>query len=528
MRTVRDAFFDVLRDLGMTRIFSNPGSTEIPLLVDLPSDLDFVLALHEGSVVGMATGWAIGSSRPGMVVLHTAAGLGNAVGALATARTNRAPLVVVVGQQHRRHLASEPFLTGHLEGLAGSYPVWTGMPARAADVPSVIARAHHEARVGRGPALVVVPMDDWEQPVDEGRAWAAPRALTVAQGLDEQICRDVAAAVARARRPVLVSGAGADDAVTWSALAELANRLDSPVWQEAFGARAGFPQDSPHFAGHLPAGRSGVRAALRGHDLVLVVGAPSLRQYRYESGPFFEEHARIILVTDDPGEASHSTADLAVVTTLPAFCVRLAELVEARPPSGRRINAALPDVAAPHDVLLAEHVFAALADRLRPETVLVEESPSSRLHLQQMVPARRPLGFLSAAMGGLGFALPAAIGVKMALPERPVVAVVGDGSSLYGIQSLWSAQHYGVGVFFVVLSNGGYAIMNQLALQAGGKAPWPDFDDVRVAGLAASLGCRSLRVESYEQLIEQLDEIAPRLAGMAEPFVLDVVVDAGA
>ena len=122
--TVRDATFDVFRRLGLTTIFANPGSTEVPFLTGLPDDIRFVLALHEGSVVGIATGWAIAGDRPALVNLHTTAGLGNAVGALATARVNRAPLVVLVGQQDRRHLALEPFLTGRLEGLAGDYPVW--------------------------------------------------------------------------------------------------------------------------------------------------------------------------------------------------------------------------------------------------------------------------------------------------------------------------------------------------------------------------------------------------------------------
>src|SRR5262245_13111537 len=165
--TVRDTTFEVLRRLGLTRIFSNPGSTEVSLLTGLPDDLEFVLALHEGAVVGLATGHAMAREEPALVILHTTAGLGNAVGALATARVNRVPLVVVVGQQDRRHLALEPFLTGRLGGLAGDYPVGVDQPLRAQDVPGAIARARHAAATHRGPALVVVPMDDWDAPFDE-------------------------------------------------------------------------------------------------------------------------------------------------------------------------------------------------------------------------------------------------------------------------------------------------------------------------------------------------------------------------
>ena len=165
--TVRTATFEVLRRLELTTIFSNPGSTEVPFLAGLPEDLRFVLALHEGSAVAMAAGHAIGRGAPSLALLHSTPGLGNAVAALATARANRAPLVVVVGQQDRRHLAQEPFLAGRLHGLAGDYPVWVDQPVRAQDVPGAIARAYHEAATARGPAIVIVPMDDWSAPGPE-------------------------------------------------------------------------------------------------------------------------------------------------------------------------------------------------------------------------------------------------------------------------------------------------------------------------------------------------------------------------
>src|SRR3954468_703460 len=148
--TVRDATYDVFRRRGLTTLFANPGSTEVPFLTGLPDDLRFVLALHEGSVVGLATGYAIGRGEPALALLHTTAGLGNAVGAIATARVNRAPIVIVVGQQDRRHLPSEPFLAGQLAGLAGDYPVWVDQPLRAQSVPGAVARAYHEAATHEG------------------------------------------------------------------------------------------------------------------------------------------------------------------------------------------------------------------------------------------------------------------------------------------------------------------------------------------------------------------------------------------
>ncbi|MGY4982512.1 thiamine pyrophosphate-dependent enzyme [Streptomyces sp. 900105755] len=525
MRTVRDAAFDVLRLHGLTTLFANPGSTEVALLSDLPDDLDFVLALHEGSVVGAATGWALARREPALVLLHTTAGLGNAVGALATARENRAPLVVLVGQQDRRHLAQEPFLAGRLAGLAGDYPVRVETPVRAQDVPGAIGRAAHAARVGRGPALVVVPMDDWAQPAD-GLPVPAPSTLRQATGVDTGAVREVAALLDAAASPALVVGAGADDAATWRALTVLAERLRCPVWQEPFGARAGFPQDHPLFAGHLPAERGRLRAALAPHDLVLAVGAPVLRQNLYEDGPLAGDGTRLAVVTDDPAEAQRAPVELAVVAPLPAFCGELAAGVRDRsgapmPVLGRP---AAPRPPREGEELRAAQVLAALAERLPAHTVLVEETPSSRPDLHALVPARQPLGFLSAAQGGLGFALPAAIGIRMAAPERPVVAVVGDGSSLYQIQSLWTAAHYGVGALFVVLANGRYAVMDQLADRHGGKPPWPAFEEVSVCGLARSLGCPARRVTGWSALLAELDTLLPDLAHRTAPLLLEVAV----
>ncbi|MFK0284299.1 thiamine pyrophosphate-dependent enzyme [Streptomyces sp. NPDC090499] len=531
-RTVRDAAFDVLRHQGLTTIFANPGSTEVSLLADLPEDLEFVLALHEGSVVGAATGWAIAREEPALVLLHTTAGLGNAVGALATARVNRAPLVVLVGQQDRRHLAQQPFLAGRLEGLAGDYPVRVESPVRAQDVPGAIARAAHAARHDRGPALVLVPMDDWAEPA-EGLPVPAPVAVRRASVADPADVAAVAGLLADAVSPVLVVGAAADSAPAWAALATLAERLNCPVWQEPFGARAGFPQDHRLFAGHLPADRPRVRSALAGHDLVLCVGAPFLRQYPYTQGELTDA-ATVIVVTDNPAEAHHSPVELAVVTPLPDFCERLARRTP--PTAGRKgsettpvdsIRTLPPQPPSPGEPLTPAHVMAALAHRLPADAVVVEETPSSRPDLHALLPARAPLGFLSAAMGGLGFALPAAIGVRMAQPGRPVVAVVGDGSSLYQIQALWTAAHYGVGAVFVVLANGRYAVMDKLAEQHNGKPPWPPFEEISVAGLADSLGCPTHRVTSYADLCTTLDAVCADLSDRSAPLLLEVPVMAG-
>jgi benzoylformate decarboxylase len=547
--TVRDAVLGVMRRFGMTRIFGNPGSTEIHFLVDLPDDFEFVLVLHEGSVVGMASGYAIARGEPSFVNLHTAPGLGNAINAIANARDCRAPLVVVVGQQDRRQISFEPFLTGRaLDRLAGEYPVWSSLPARAQDVPGAIARAYHEAAAARGPALVVVPMGDWLEEADELAA-GAPASVLRPSSVAESDLSDLAELVGSCASPVIVVGAGSDSRPGWDAVVALAERLGCWVWQEPFGGRAGFPQDHPLFAGHLPWMRRRFREKLEGHDCVLAIGTNAFRTYLFdESVALVAPGTRVAVITDDASEAHRSPCDVAVVADVAAACRALAacapeRLVIAGAGAGAEAGsgagagggdegggaamarpAAPPPPSGPGEPLRAGHVLAELAARLPCDTVLVEETPSSRPELHERIPARAPLGFVSNANGALGFGLAGAIGLRMGAPERPVVAVVGDGSAMYAIQSLWSAATYSVGVLFIVMANGGYAVMDQLAAAQGGAGPWPGFGQVDIAGISRCLGCPAVRVETYAELVSQLDEVVPGLAGRDEPLVLEVAV----
>jgi benzoylformate decarboxylase len=297
------------------------------------------------------------------------------------------------------------------------------------------------------------------------------------------------------------------------------------VWQESFSGRAGFPQDHALFAGHLPADRPRLRELLSPHDAVLAVGAPAFRQYAFAPGPFVEPGTTVAVVSGDAAEVHRSAADLAVLGSPAAICAALADAVPARDaaPLAPFPRPADPAPLAPGEPLRPGHVFAAFAGRLAPETVVFEESPSNRPELLARLPARQPLGMLSPAMGGLGFALPAATGIRMARPDLPVVAFVGDGSSLYAIQALWSAAQYGAGALFVILANGGYAVMDRLAEQHGGTPPWPGFG-VDVAGLARAFGCPARTVRTHDELLEVLDEVVPGLAGRDEPLLLEVVV----
>ena len=421
--------------------------------------------------------------------------------------------MIVVGQQDRRQLAFEPFLTGRaLDRLAGEYPVWANTPIRAQDVPGAIARAYHEAKAASGPALVVVPMGDWEQPADELAAAAPAHVIRPASVMPAELDALVDL-VEQAHSPTLVVGAGSDSPEGWIAAVALAERLNCPVWQEPFGGRAGFPQDHPQFAGHLHWRRRLMREALAPHDLVLVLGTNAFRLYLYEQPePPVAPGTRVAVITADAAEAHRSPAELAVVGPVAAVCGALAgRLAQREGPAPEPMRRPPPPAPpAPGEPLQAGHVLQALADRLPADAVLLEESPSSRPELHQRIPARAPLGFVSGANGGLGFGLSGAIGLRMGLPDRPVVGVIGDGSALFAIQALWSAARYDVGVLLIVMANGGYGVMDAQASARGGTGAWPGFPGIDIAGISRGLGCPAMRVETHDELIAALDETRRR------------------
>jgi len=305
----------------------------------------------------------------------------------------------------------------------------------------------------------------------------------------------------------------------------LAERLACPVWQDTFSSRAGFPQHHPQFAGHLPWGRSELRSLFAGNDLVLAVGTPAFRLYLYEPGRLTEPTTRVAVVGDDADEVLRSPCDLALLAPPAAVCAQLAERLPQR--TGTVVPIHRPSAPAPPpagEALSAAHVVAALAERLADDTILVEEAPSTRPEILARIATRSPLGFVAVANGALGFGLASAVGLRMTRPDRPVLALLGDGSSTYSIQALWSAAHYGVGVVFVVLGNGRYAVLDQLADSHGAPGAWPSFDSLELAKVAEGMGCESRLIVTHEELLATLDEVLPTLRERQKPLLIDVRV----
>ncbi len=300
---MREATFALLRSFGLTTVFGNPGSTELPMFRDFPSDFRYVLGLQESVVVAMADGFAQTRACAALVNLHSAAGVGHAVGSIFTAYRNQSPLVITAGQQARSMLSLEPFLySDQAPQLPRPYVKWSCEPARAEDVPAAIARAYYTAmQPPRGPTFVSVPVDDWD------RLCAPLEARTVSSAIagDPKLLAQAGAALAAARRPVFVVGASVARDDAWDNVIALAERHQAPVWVSPRSSRNSFPERHPLFAGFLPPDRASVLERLRDADLVLVLGAPVFT-YHMETapGPHVAPGATLIQLIDDPAAAA--------------------------------------------------------------------------------------------------------------------------------------------------------------------------------------------------------------------------------
>ena len=516
--TVLDATRALMRELGLTTVFGNPGSTEQPFLKHWPKDFTYVLALQEASAVAMADGYARIMHKPVLVNLHTAAGVGNAMGNLMTAWHNKAPLVVTAGQQTREMMALEPFLTNvDATTLPRPYVKLALETARPEDAPGALRRAHAlAAQPPSGPVFVSFPLDDWDKPA--GRA-VAPRSIATRMPASPEALQPVAEALARAQNPALVLGAGVARAQAYADAVTLAERLACAVYGAPFCEAAVFPEEHALFRGHLPPAIAPLGAMLAPHDLVVVVGAPVFRYYPYLPGDYLAEGTKLVLVTDDPAEAARAPVGDSVLADPGAALRVLAGLVEAsgRVPAARRPT--LPPEAGGR--MTPDQLFHALA-QVRPDhAVVVNETPSNIVALKTRWPVREADSYLFPSSGALGYGLPAAVGAALAERElgrrRPVIAFIGDGSLQYSIQALWTAASLALPLVVVVPDNSEYAILKSFALlENTPDVPGLDLPGIDIARIVCGYGCSAVAVATPDEARDALREAL----GRAGPSVI--------
>ena len=535
--TVWDATYSLLRKLGLTTVFGNPGSTEQPFLKNFPKDFEYVLALQEASAVAMADGFAQATGKPALLNLHTSAGTGNGMGNIMGAFQNKTPLIITAGQQTREMILCDPYLTNREETILPTpWVKWAYQPVRAQDVPGAIMRAYTVAmQPPAGPVYVSIPLDDWDQPA---LGEAIVRTASSRYSPDPDRLAHFADRIRKSKNPVLIYGPEIERSGGWDAGIKLAERLKAPVYMSPLSDKASFPQTHPQFRGMVPFAIGPLSKKLRAHDLIIVVGAQVFRYYPYVGGDYLPEGAELLQITNDPYDAAAAIVGDSLLAdaklALEALNDAIPEITSRSVPTVPHIAPTLP--AQPNSPLTALEAFAALSELRPANAILVNETASNFGDLAQFWPINESGSYYTFASGGLGWGEPAAVGVAIAQKKlgtgRPVVAAIGDGALQYSIHSLYTAAQQKLKLIYIVPCNDEYAILKEFAvLENTPNVPALDLPGLDVVATAKAFGCAGVAAHTTDQIKEAFKTalaadgptvIAIRVAHQLRPLVADV------
>lgn len=531
-RRASDILLDILRDEGITHVFGNPGSTEMPLmdaLVDAP-DITYVLGLQEATAVGMADGWALTSGKTGFVNLHAMGGLGNAMGVLVASKASETPLVVTAGQQDTRHLATEPWLSGDLVALAAPVTKWAQEVRRGEDVGKALRRAFSIARTAPcGPVFLSLPMDVLDQPVDGP---TPPASATPRLGPSPDAERLAARLATHDPDKVIVLLGDDLPAAAAVGLVAFAEAGSYAVWGTQLTSRSAFPSAHPCWAGVLKPDFAVMRERLETAEAIVLVGGRAFVAYPYRDVRPIPEGVAVHHVADNPeafgrehpadtallgdigatlGEVARSLA-LRLDPTLVAR--RLEARAQAKDMHVARIRKEIAaDAALP---LTPDLAVMTVSDALPENTLLANDSAATFGKVQELL-MTRPGRYFFARGGVLGCNMPAAVGAAL-LHDGPVASFVGDGGAMYSPQALWSAARYRAKVLFFVFNNRRYGVLQNIAKQLGcanavaGRFVGMDVDDPAIdfQALAASMGVSAVRADDPDAIRAAIAEALTR------------------
>ena len=545
----RSAFLQLLVDEGVTHLFGNPGTTELPLMEVVPDfpELTYVLGLQEAVVVAMADGYARASNRLAACSLHVAPGLGNAMGALYNAKFSGSPLIVTAGQQEQGHGLLEPLLYDPLVPIAQPMVKWAVEVTRAEDLPRIVRRAAKVALTPTtGPVFISLPGDvlDAEAELDFGK----PTRVDGRVRPSDEVLAQLAAKLLRAKNPVILAGQELAIHEAFAEAAELAELLGAAVYQQPIPYCAQFPSAHPAYLGALTRNQKQVRALLEPFDLMLCLGADLLRMSVYSPSAPLPEGMPVVHISERDWELGKNyPTELAlranVKETLRALLPLLRERrTQAGAGEAKRRLVALKSrnwtaqrEQARAEVLRAaatapidpRYLMLCISEALPQDAIVVEEALTSSTSLPAFLPLRDPKCFYGLASGGLGFGLPGAVGISLAQPARPVVAIIGDGSAMYGVQALWTAAHLKLPVTYVIANNRSYRILKErlVSMRASDRFTGMDLRDPEIdfTGLARSLGVPAERVTDPQGIVPALR--AALQAG--SPRLIEVMVADG-
>ncbi len=526
----RTAFLKLLVDEGVTHLFGNPGTTELPLMEVVPDfpGLNYVLGLQEAVVVGMADGYARASGRLAACSLHVAPGLGNAMGALYNAKFSGSPLIVTCGQQEQGHGLLEPLLYAPLVPIAQPMVKWAVEVTRVEDLPRIVRRAAKVALTApTGPVFISLPGDvlDAEAELDFGKPTRVDARVRPA----DEVLAQLAAKLLAARNPVIVAGQELALHDAFAEAAELADLLGAAVYQQPIHYCAQFPSAHPAYLGALTRAQKQVRAALEAYDLLLCLGADLLRMSVFSPVAPLPEGMPVIHISERDWELGKNyPTELALRANVKETLRALLPLVRERRSSAaaeaaaRRLAAlksrnwtAQREQARAAVLRAAEtqpidpgYLMYCISETLPQDAIVVEEALTSATSLPGFLHLRDPRCYYGLASGGLGFGVPGAVGISLAQPQRPVVAIIGDGSSMYGVQALWTAAHLKLPITYIIANNRSYRILKERLVSMRATDRFTGMDirnpEIDFTGLARSFGLTAERVTDPRAIVPAL------------------------
>ena len=548
----RQVLMDTLAGHGVEYLFGNPGTTESPIIDSLQDypQIRYIMTLHEGVAVGAASYYAQASGRTGVVNLHVAPGLGNALGMLYNARKAGSPLVVTAGQQDTRLRLRDPLLGHDLAAMAAPLVKWSAQVERADEMAPLLRRAFKVAHdAPSGPVFVALPIDVLEQETAE--AAQPPSSLYANTEPDPAGVAALAACLLAARNPVIIAG---DDVPRRGAIPELlqlAALLGAPVWIEGLRQHVVVPSGHPNSRGAIGFDAAAIRNALDGADAVLLVGGPFFEEVWFAPGSPFAPGTAVFQIEESPERLARNFPLRAGLLASPAAALRALRAavdqgagaafretaharneelraLKHREAAAQRERAARRWDARPISI---PRLMSDLETSLPDDAIVVDEAITASIELARTLSFERPGDYYGARGGGIGQALPGALGAKLAHPDRPVVAVSGDGSAMYSIQSLWTAAHHDLAVVFLIIDNREYRILKhnmdayRQRFAVRSERPYVHMDlarpDLSFVDIAHGLGVAASRVTEPEELASAL---AKALASGGS-YLLDVVVE---
>jgi len=510
--TIKDATYELLRNLGITIICGNPGSTEAPFLMNFPKDFTYILTLHEASAVAIADGISQSIRKPVIVNVHTAIGIENGMGNILTANQNKTPLILTSGNQTREMLLIEPLSTNKEPTILPlPWIKWAYQPYRFEDVPNSFMRAYATSiQEPKGPTYLSIPLDDWAKKTSKS---VDIRKISERQGPDPIICQEYADKINNSKNPLIIYGSDISRSNAWDDAIVFAEKINAPVWSAPFTERNSFPETHKLYQGQLKSSIKGLFEEIKNYDLIIVIGCPVFRYYPYVEGSYISKKSHLLLVSDDPDVISRAPVGDGLLCNAKLFFSNILNIIKTN--KNKKIIPVRPSpplkIKKETAPFTATTILQLLKINLPEEYILTEECPSIISYMQDIIRIKNPDSFYTCSSGGLGWAMPASIGLsigeKIINRNRPVICLIGDGSFQYSIQSLYTGVQHKAHVIYIVFQNNEYGILKEFAVSEKLlNIPGLNIDGLDIVSISKGYGAYSVLIlyqENFEKEIQK-------------------------